>query len=281
MSTADTTLSAPDLLVIGGSGFLGRHVVQRATGDVFATSHQTTPADERATWHTLDLSDGGHSAAALIEQLRPAAVINAAYISRGDGLHAITGEAPGEIARACAAVDGRFIQLSSDVVFDGETSTPYREADALNPVHDYGRAKAFAEEAVRTANPAAVIVRTSLLWGRADDPGPQVEMVTEDSITFFTDEYRNPLEVGVLADACLELTARLEISGPLHVAGANTVDRHTFARLIAPIVGVDPETVQGAPGPSGGTRPRNCPLDVSRAQGLLSTRLTGVCEALA
>jgi dTDP-4-dehydrorhamnose reductase len=281
MSTADTTLSAPDLLVIGGTGFLGRHVVQRATGDVVATSHRTTPTDERATWHTLDLSDGGHSATALIEQLRPAAVINAAYISCGDGLHAITGEAPGEIARACAEVGARFVHLSSDVVFDGETSTPYREADATNPVHDYGRAKAFAEEVVRTANPAAVIVRTSLLWGRADDPGPQVEMVTEDTITFFTDEYRNPLEVGVLADACLELTALLEITGLLHVAGADTVDRHTFARLIAPIVGVDSETVQGAPGPTGGTRPRNCPLDVSQAQGLLSTPLIGVCEALA
>jgi hypothetical protein len=42
-----------------------------------------------------------------------------------------------------------------------------------------------------------VIGGTSLLWGRADDPGPQVKMVTEDSITFFTDEYRNPLEVRV------------------------------------------------------------------------------------
>lgn len=233
-----------------------------------------------ATWHHIDLRDGGTTGAALVDELRPATVVNAAYVASGPDLDAITARAPGALAAACARVGARFVHISTDVVFDGTTDRPYREDDPVSPPHDYGRAKADAEAAVADADPGAVIVRTSLLYGDADDPGHQAAMVTDPSLRFFDDEYRCPLAVTSLAQACLELAERRDIAGPLHVAGADVVDRHEFARRLAPLVGVDAAAVVGGPGPADGSRPRNCPLDTSRARSLLTTPLPGVREIL-
>ena len=55
---------------------------------------------------------------------------------------------------------------------------------------------------------------------------------TTRSFTFFTNEIRSPVQVTDLAQALLEL-AELDVSGPLHVAGADDVSRAEFAELIA------------------------------------------------
>lgn len=270
----------PDLLIVGGTGLLGRALGRAAVGTVHATHWSSPPADETAIWHRVDLRDGGAAVAALITTLRPAAVVNAAYVQSGPDLDAVTGTAPGAMAAACAAVGARFVHVSTDVVFDGTTDRPYREDDPARPVHDYGRAKEAAERSVLAAAGDAVVVRTSLLYGDVEDPGPQAEMTTNPEITFFTDEYRSPVSVAALAAACLELAGRPAIGGVLHVAGADVVDRHEFAVRVAPLVGVDPATIRGGPGPTddpaGPTRPRNCPLDSTRARALLTTPLPGI-----
>ncbi|MDG2026202.1 MAG: sugar nucleotide-binding protein [Acidimicrobiales bacterium] len=216
---------------------------------------------------------------ALIARQQPSAVINAAYVQGGPTLQPVTADAPGAMAAACADVGSRFVHVSTDVVFDGTTERPYREDDPTCPMHDYGQAKEAAEQSVARADPTAVIVRTSLLFGDATDPGPQALMVTDPAMTFFDDEFRSPIHVSTLAAACLELAGRPDVHGPLHVAGADIVDRYEFARRVAPLVGVDPADVAGGPGPRG-TRPRNCPLDCALAYSVLETRLPGVREAL-
>ena len=253
----------------------------RAGGRLAATHRHSAPTSDRADWHRCDLADGGAAIAALIDSLRPRAVINAAYVQHGDELEVVTAQAPGAMAAACRRVGSRLVHVSTDVVFDGTTDRPYVESDPPSPVHDYGNAKAEAEARVLAAHPDAVVVRTSLLWGGADDPGPQVQMTAEPGITFFDDEFRNPLEVGLLAAALLELTERPEIVGVLHVAGADTVDRFEFARRVCRLVGVEPEHLSGGPGSVHTARPSNCPLDSSRAASLLDTRLRGVREATA
>ena len=57
------------------------------------------------------------------------------------------------------------MQVSTDVVFDGEKGEPYTEEDEPAPLTDYGRAKADAERGVLEAHPGALVVRTSLIYG--------------------------------------------------------------------------------------------------------------------
>jgi dTDP-4-dehydrorhamnose reductase len=176
------------------------------------------------------------------------------------------------------------VALSTDVVFDGERAGAYTEDDPARPVSAYGSAKLAAEVAVLGADPHALVVRTSLLYG-GPVPGPhevaavQAAQGERDGV-FFTDEVRCPTQVGDLAAALLELV-RTDAAGPLHVAGADAVSRHEFARLVAAAAGLPADRLRG--GPSQGTglaRPRNCALDCTRASRLVTAPPRGVYEVL-
>ena len=202
----------------------------------------------------------------LFERVRPEIVIHTAY--RQDDA-TVNVEGSENVARAAAAVGARLVHLSSDVVFDGIKGEPYVEEDPLSPVNEYGASKAEAELRVATVHPDALIVRTSLIVGgtrpskhelAATGPGP-----------WFTNEVRSPVQVTDLACALLEL-AELDVTGPLHVAGAEGVSRAQLAELVA---GRPVQTAEAPP-----TRPLDCRLDSSRAQALLRTRLRGVRETL-
>ena len=208
---------------------------------------------------------------ALLERVRPDAVIHTAYRQDGPDAHEINVVGSETVARAAAAVDARLVHLSTDVVFDGRKGTPYVESDPPGPVTEYGRTKAEAEERVAAAHPGALLVRTSLLYGGAV-LSKHERAARDTAMTFYTDEIRCPVHVGDLAAALLELAA-LDVSGPLHVAGAVAVSRAELAERLA---GRPVATTEAPPG-----RPLDCSLDSSRAQALLRTRLRGVREVLA
>ena len=269
-------MAGVDLLVLGGSGLLGTALCEAATaeGRVWAATHLGA---ERAgpQWHRIDLASDPAAIIALLDELAPTAIVNAAYVQSGAHLWPLTAELPGLVA-TWSAGRARFVQLSSDIVFDGALGRPYRETDAAEPVNEYGAAKRAAEEAVLAADPAAVVVRTSLLWGGSGDGGPQVRLVRDPNVRFFTDEFRNPLAVDDLAAACLELVDRTDVSGVLHVAGPHRVDRLTFARALAALAEVDPSSLQGGSGADQPGRPADVALDSSLAVELLDTDLRGL-----
>ena len=239
------------LHVTGATGYLGSELV-RLRPD--ASTERVEIRDARA------VSD-------LVERLRPDVVVHTAYRQDEGDVNTVGSE---NVARAAAAVGARLVHLSTDVVFDGRKGSPYVEEDPLSPVTDYGRAKADAEVLVALAHTDALLVRTSLLYG-GSTPSQHELAACDPGFTFFTNEIRSPVQVTDLAHALLEL-AELEVTGPLHVAGADDVSRAAFAQLItgAP--------VHTAPAPD--TRPLDCALDSSRAQALLRTRLRGVSEVL-
>ena len=250
------------LLVTGGSGYLGSELVRRAD----AAGWEVTGTSSR----DLDVRERGAVDRALAE-LDPDAVVHTAYRQDGPDFRAINVDGSAHVARAASSVRARLIHLSTDVVFDGRAGRPYVESDPPSPITDYGRSKTAAEEAVAAANPEALIVRTSLIYG-GPSPSKQELAAREPGQVFYTDELRCPVQVGDLADALLELV-ELEISGPLHVAGDDAVSRCEFARLVA---GRD---VRCAPAPA--HRPLDCRLDSTGARSFLRTHLRGVREVLA
>ena len=205
---------------------------------------------------------------ALLDPLRPAAVVHTAYVQDGPGAWEVTAGGSRVVAEAARSVGARLVHLSTDVVFDGRAGRPYTERDPVSPLSDYGRAKAEAERLVAEADPGAVMVRTSLIYGGPGRPPSKHEQAaTDPGAAFFTDELRCPVQVDDLAAALLEL-CRSGVAGPLHVTGPDAVSRWEFAGLVAG------HPVRGMAAPPG--RPLDCRLDSTKARALLATPLRGV-----
>jgi dTDP-4-dehydrorhamnose reductase len=274
------------LLITGGTGYLGTELIQRARAgewEVGATSFSSLPDDQGVTWMQLDIRDEPAVARAL-GAWRPDVVIHTAYRLRGPDLWSTSAEGAGVVARVAHAIGTRLIHMSSDALFDGEREGSYTESDDPSPITPYGEAKAAAERLVAEAHPAALIVRTSLIYGGAQ-PGPHEQLALDAlagqaDVAFFTDELRCPIAVGDLAAALLEV-APTDRVGRLHIAGADVVSRYEFARLVGAAHGQDPARLRAAASATSNVRrPRNCALDSSLARQLLRTRLRGVREVL-
>jgi dTDP-4-dehydrorhamnose reductase len=272
------------LLITGGTGYLGAELIRQALAqgwDVGATSFSSLPSNPEVAWQQLDIRDEPAVARAL-NAWRPEVVIHTAYRQRGPDLWSTSAEGAGVIARVAREAGARLIHMSSDALFDGMRTGSYTELDDPSPITPYGEAKAAAERLVAEAHPAALIVRTSLIYGGAQ-PGQHEQLVLDAlsgqaDVAFFTDELRCPIAVGDLAAALIELMP-LDRAGRLHIAGVDTASRYEFAQLVAAAHGQDPARLRSAVSAASSIqRPRNCALDCSLAQQLLRTRLRGVRE---
>jgi len=120
----------------------------------------------------LDLM--GNALDATIAGFEPGAVINAAAFTdvqaaeREDQraeVYRLNRDAPGRLAGVCRRLGIPFLHVSTDFVFDGAKTEPYREDDPVRPIQEYGRSKLEGERNVLDADPDALVVRTSTLYG--------------------------------------------------------------------------------------------------------------------
>ena len=267
------------MFVTGLAGYLGVEVARRAAERGWRVGGTTyeRPAPPGIEADRVDVRDAAAVRGA-VEAAAPDVVVHTAYRRDDRG---VTLEGARHVAEAAAHAGARLIHMSTDLVFGGLLGRPMTEEDPPDPVLDYGRWKAEAEERVQEAHPEATIVRTSLIYGEAkpsDHERLALKALDGADIAFFTDELRNPIEVGDLAAAVLEL-ADLEVAGLLHVAGADAMDRLELARLLVAKRGRDPAPLRGGPG--GPDRPKDCRLDCARAESVLGMRLRGAREVLA
>jgi dTDP-4-dehydrorhamnose reductase len=264
------------LFVTGLGGYLGHAVAAAAQASEVSGTVRTRPAPSGLRTFAIDVRDE-RAVGEAIAAARPDAVIHTAYVQHGSDAWPVNVDGSAAVARAARAAGIRLVHLSSDVVFSGDLGRPLREVDAPAPVNAYGESKAAAEVAVAAAHPGAVLVRTSLIYG-GTEPSTYELRALDPSQTFYADEIRCPIAASDLAAALVELAARADVRGPLHVAGAEAVSRLEFARLIAAACGRDPATVRGGSRPPG--RPGDLRLDCGRARLLLRTHLRGVREVL-
>ncbi len=251
-------MTSPRLLVTGGSGYLGRVVVERAR----AAGWDVTAPRSAA----VDVRDAAAVTAA-VNDSRADAVIHTAYVRDTAAARAVIVDGTANVVRAAAG--RRLIHVSTDVVFDGRLGRPYREDDERSPITEYGSAKADAEVVVAGALDA-VTVRTSLIYGGPDRPPSLHELLAVDpGAGFYDDELRCPVQVDDLAAALVEL-AGPGPTGVVHVAGPDGLSRADFAVLVAG------HAVRRGPAPPG--RPLDCRLDTALAQTTLTTRLRGPRE---
>ena len=305
-------------LVLGGTGFLGAHVVAAAYARARAGATYADPdgppvvgagrdpwlaprfADPRdgPRWEAVDLADAG-ALEALLARLAPAHVVNCAAVSRvaqceedPDGAHVLNVDVAAAAACWCRDRGARLVHVSTDLVFGAEDAPPggFDEGAPVGPVSEYGRTKRDGELAVLEAHPAALVARLPLLYGNSGGRGlgasdGLLEAVERDlEPPLFVDEWRTPLEVQNAAEALVELLHG-DVRGVLHVAGPDRVSRHELGLVVLEAMGLSPadasrsvRAARRADVPTVGERPADVSLDARRARGCLDTPLLGVRE---
>lgn len=236
-------------LVTGAAGMLGR--------DLVATlQHRgTVTAADRST---LDVTDPDAVAAAVAGH---DVVVNAAGWTAVDSAEteevtatAVNGEAVAGIARACAATGARLVHVSTDYVFPGDATTPYREDAPTDPVNAYGRSKLAGERAVRDLLPlTGYIVRTAWLYGR-HGPNFVATMLRlageRETISVVDDQLGQPTWTGALSRqvAALGLAAvgGTAPPGAYHGTASGQTTWYGLARAVFAGAGLDPDRVRPA-----------------------------------
>jgi dTDP-4-dehydrorhamnose reductase len=235
-------MTAPStrFLVLGGKGMLGQDLVRALDGrDVVALGR----AD-------LDITDEGAVRAAVAGF---DVVINAAAYTKVDDAEtheadafAVNATGAQNAAAASAAIGARFVQLSTDYVFDGTATEPYPEDAPLRPASAYGRTKAEGERLVRDAHPGAFIVRTAYLYG-AHGPNFARTILNlaqqRDTVSVVTDQVGQPTWTRDLAGWIVGLIDADAPSGIYHGTNAGRASWFDFARALFSAQGLDPERV--------------------------------------
>lgn len=245
------------LLVTGASGFLGRHLARHpAVADWELIAPGSLALDVRRRDVVLSSAI----------EWRPQAIVHLAY-RRDDRRTIVDGSR--HVAEAAEACGARLVHVSTDLVFRGR-ATDYSESDPPDATLDYGRWKAEAEAAVVEACPGALVLRTSLLYGTDQLSPPQRDIERaargQSSMTFFTDEIRCPTHADDIAAAICLLAERRDVSGLVHLASPEPLDRAAFAGLVTRWLGLDPALLRTAThGEVGVERPGRVVLDSTRA----------------
>ena len=260
------------LLVAGGTGFVGGHLVRRARGrwEVVVLSRQPRAGAGAERVLAVDVTDREAVLAAIAAE-GPAAVVDAAAVANIDyaerhpeEARRVNAEAAGHLAEGCRRAGARYLYLSSDAVFAG-TADGYAEEDEPAPLNVYGRTKAEGERAALAGNPDTAVVRVSLVLGWPVAGGNsfyvplQRQLARGEEVAVTPEEIRTPVDAGTLAEAVLELAGGGH-RGALHIGSTDSVSRWELTRRIARAMGFDPALVRAEDGAgSGGSRPGAAP----------------------
>jgi dTDP-4-dehydrorhamnose reductase len=228
-------------LITGAGGMLG-HDLQRALD-----GRDVVALDRRA----LDITDESavRDAVAGFD-----VVVNAAAYTKVDDAEthepearAINALGPSNLATATATTSARFVQFSTDYVFDGTAAAPYAEGAQRHPVSAYGRTKAEGEELALAANPDTVIVRTAWLYG---EHGPNfartmLRLAAErPTVSVVDDQLGQPTWTRDLAAQTVALLDAKAPAGIYHGTNAGETTWYGFARALFELGGHDPDRVQ-------------------------------------
>ena len=178
---------------------------------------------------------------AAIDRWKPWAIVNTAGYVRVDDAELEGGTCmrenaigPAVLAAACEAQGMKLVSFSSDLVFDGEKSTPYVESDPVRPLNAYGRSKAEAECAVLALSPQALMIRTSAFFGPWDEYNFVTTMLKAlslgEEITAVSDYVVSPTYVPDLVHATLDLLLD-DARGIWHLANPGAVTWSELAIL--------------------------------------------------
>lgn len=231
------------ILVFGGNGQIGQELLHALAplGEVVATTRSGLLPDGRA----CEIADFNQpdSLVALLDRVQPRIVVNAAAYTAVDkaeqdveAAFRANAESPGVIARWCAGVGATFVHYSTDYVFDGRGTTPYREEDPTAPLGVYGTSKRDGEDAVRAAGGRHLIFRTAWVYAShgANFLRTMLRVGAErDALRVVADQIGTPTPAALIADVTAQALRHAGgQSGTWHLTASGQTSWHGFAEAI-------------------------------------------------
>jgi len=190
---------------------------------------------------------------ATIVNFQPDVVIHAAAWTDVDGCardpdkaYLVNGVGTQNVALACATSDAAMVYISTNEVFDGTATRPYREWDALNPINPYGRSKAAGEWFTRNLLTRFYIVRTAWLYapGGHNFPHRILELARERArLEVVDDEVGNPTYAPDLAAAIVSLI-ETGAYGVYHLVNQGYCSRYEFAKELLHLSGMEDTPIE-------------------------------------
>lgn len=232
------------LLLLGGDGQVGFELRRSlgALGEVIATTRSGALAEGEGACEALDLARAD-TIAPLLRRVRPDAVVNAvAYTavdraeSEPEAAFAINADGPARLAGVCAEDGIDLIHFSTDYVFDGTASRPYRETDPTAPVSVYGASKLAGEQAIAASGARHLIVRTAWVYGLRGHNFLRTMLRLggeREELRVVADQHGSPTPAWLLADAAAQVLRQgIHASGVRHLVAAGDTTWHGFAQAI-------------------------------------------------
>lgn len=229
-----------------------------------------------------------------VQRIRPDVIVNAAAHTAVDKAESepelartLNALAPRALAQAARDVGAWLVHYSTDYVFDGSGTTPWRETDSVAPLNVYGKTKLEGEQIIQALCPQHLIFRTSWVYAArgANFAKTMLRLARERTcLTVIDDQLGSPTGAELLADVTAHALRmvlhaqcpRADLAGLYHLTAGGTTSWHGYAQLVlqtaleegAQLV-TTPQNVQAVPTtayPTPARRPLNSRLDCTRLQ---------------
>jgi dTDP-4-dehydrorhamnose reductase len=256
------------ILVTGAGGQLGQELEKLSNGFIGYDFEFFTREDL-----SIDNADSVRYA---FKKIKPVFCVNcAAYTavdkaeSEKDLAHAINAEAVGVLAAASKEANSKFIHISTDYVFDGTATSPYKIDAPINPQSVYGTTKAEGEKLALKNNPSSIIIRTAWVYSEfgKNFVKTMLRLMSEkESINVVNDQVGSPTYAADLAEAILHIISSNKWQpGVYHYSNTGVISWYDFAVAIKELSGssckVNPIPSSQYPTPA--KRPAYSVLDTS------------------
>lgn len=273
------------ILLLGGNGQVGTELRRSLAplGELLVGTRDGRLADG-TDCEAADL-DQPANLRLLVERIAPDVVVNAAAHTQVDKAEAepdaafrANAEAPAALAAACVSRGALLVHYSTDYVFDGRGTRPYREDDLVAPLGVYGASKLAGEQAILASGARHMIFRTAWVYaghGR-NFLRTMLRLAGErDELRVVGDQHGTPTPASLIADVTAQvLRPSPAQSGLWHLTPTGQTTWHGFAEAIvdrAHSLGLIPRRPRVVPiatadYPTPAARPAYSVLDCGRLQ---------------
>jgi dTDP-4-dehydrorhamnose reductase len=191
----------------------------------------------------------------------------------------INGVAVGLLAAACKEYDTKLIHISTDYVFDGAATTPYKEDTPPNPQSVYGASKLEGEKLAQQFDHPSIILRTSWVYSEfgKNFVKTMLKLMSErEQVNVVNDQLGSPTYAADLAEAILQIIASGKWqAGIYHYCNEGVITWYDFARAIKELTGnncrINPIPTSQYPTPA--KRPAYSVLDTSKIRQIFGLEL--------